>query len=110
MSQVELGRSLGVDGTTVGRWESGAMLPERERLPELAKCLNIDHRALESAWAAAKQAAEGDSLRRAFRALARSARKLISNARRDEHRQTVVRERDLKDLAARVEDVERAPH
>ena len=39
LTQVELGRAVGVDNTTVCKWETGGSLPRAELLPKIADAL-----------------------------------------------------------------------
>lgn len=42
LDQLELGRRVGVGQQTVSRWETGAAIPKRDRLPVLAQVLSLD--------------------------------------------------------------------
>lgn len=39
ITQDELAKTLGVDRSTVAKWETGKSMPRAEMLPKLAECL-----------------------------------------------------------------------
>ncbi len=42
ITQKDLALSLGVDTSTVTKWETGAAMPRADKLPELAKVLGCE--------------------------------------------------------------------
>lgn len=42
ITQKDLATSLGVDTSTVTKWETGAAMPRADKLPELAKILGCE--------------------------------------------------------------------
>lgn len=38
-TQLELARKIGVDRSTIAKWETGKSMPRAEMLPKLAECL-----------------------------------------------------------------------
>lgn len=46
LSQIELGRCLGVGGMTVSRWERGETLPQRRHWPKIKEVTGLSFRDL----------------------------------------------------------------
>ena len=42
LSQIQLGKQLFVNHSTIARWESGSRLPDTATIPRLAECLGVD--------------------------------------------------------------------
>lgn len=42
LSQIQLGKQMFVNHSTIARWESGSRLPDTATIPRLAQCLGVD--------------------------------------------------------------------
>ena len=52
LSQIQLGKLLFVNHSTIARWENGSRVPDASMIPRLSKCLGVDANTLFNAVAA----------------------------------------------------------